>query len=487
MINERVRIHDKFSVEIKLGYNTRRKQKINDFVMNAWFFVPNSLDVNRFTYSKELFYNDLKSNIRFTPPTYLLRDLAGDTNTPIRFLTKCFTELAQKPTRKHAEVFEYQLKMFQAILRSSLYHEISHISKNVIEEDSQYLISSYIENISMVVQKFRALRRIINTPTVTPELLEHYLLADEFMSNTVEQYSFRLLDKLKKYYINDYRKNKLPILALIKSETDYRIARDYPVLSTDDSHKYRETVYRQGVLRKYIESQLFLSTRKKKDGQLAEQVIFSIAAGVAMIFATGIAFYIQQKYGNFTLPLFIALVISYMLKDRMKELARHYFGNIAKKYFYDHKFSIEVKKGQRIGWSKESFSFVREEKVPSKVLQRRNRSQIMKIENQGDAEKVIHFRKFLRLNRKAMQKTYKQYDIIGVNDIVRFNIAGFTQKMDNPEVPIYELKNSSYSKILGEKVYYLNMVINFRYKNESDYRRYRIVFNRKRIIKVEKL
>ena len=37
-----------------------------------------------------------------------------------------------------------------------------------------------------------------------------------------------------------------------------------------------------------------------------------------MIFATGIAFAFQQKYGNFTIPLFVALVISYMLKDRIK-------------------------------------------------------------------------------------------------------------------------------------------------------------------------
>ncbi len=377
--------------------------------------------------------------------------------------------------------------MFQSIFRNSLSNEISHINSNVIEEDSQFLISSFIDNSHKTTGKFRNLRRIINVASVTPDLLDYYLLADEFMSNSIEKYCYLLLDKLKKRNIEKYRMNKRSILDLIQSEIDYRSEKAYPILNSDGSNKYRETIYRQGVLRKYFESQLFLSTRKKRDGLIAEQLIFSIAAGLAMIFATAIAFYIQQKYGNFTLPLFIALVISYMLKDRIKELARYYFGSIARKYFFDHKFLIEIKKGEKIGWSKESFDFIREAKIPQKVLQRRNRSQIMKIENRGDAEKVIYFRKFLRLNRKAMEKVYKQYDIIGVNDIVRFNIASFVQKMDNPEIPVYVLKDDGYSKEKGEKVYYLNMIINFRSDNQSEYKRYRIVFNRKGIKKVEKL
>ena len=64
MIEELVKIHDKFSVEIKLGFNARRKQEVNDFSVNTWIFIPNSLDINRTTYLKTDFYRDLKSNIR---------------------------------------------------------------------------------------------------------------------------------------------------------------------------------------------------------------------------------------------------------------------------------------------------------------------------------------------------------------------------------------------------------------------------------------
>ncbi|MDD4086453.1 MAG: hypothetical protein PHP48_04350, partial [Bacteroidales bacterium] len=60
MIDDQVKIHNKFSVELKLGFTTRRKQKRNDFVVNTWIFIPNSLDINPYTYEKKDFYKDLK-------------------------------------------------------------------------------------------------------------------------------------------------------------------------------------------------------------------------------------------------------------------------------------------------------------------------------------------------------------------------------------------------------------------------------------------
>ena len=90
MIEEIVRIHDKFSIEIKLGFIARKKQKTSEFSVNTWFFLPNSIDINRTTYNKTDFYRDLKSNIRLVTPVYLLRDIAGEVNTPFLLLQNAF-------------------------------------------------------------------------------------------------------------------------------------------------------------------------------------------------------------------------------------------------------------------------------------------------------------------------------------------------------------------------------------------------------------
>ncbi len=49
MIDIKVRVHDRFSVEFKIGYLVQKNLKANDFMMNTWLFIPNSLDINSFT------------------------------------------------------------------------------------------------------------------------------------------------------------------------------------------------------------------------------------------------------------------------------------------------------------------------------------------------------------------------------------------------------------------------------------------------------
>lgn len=218
---------------------------------------------------------------------------------------------------------------------------------------------------------------------------------------------------------------------------------------------------------------------------MAEQVYYSIAAGISMIFATAIAFSFQQKYGNFTMPLFVALVISYMLKDRIKELARFYFVHrLAKKYF-DNKTVISIK-DIPVGWIKEGVDYITEDRVPDEVMAMRDRSDLLEANNRHTAEKIILYRKLVRINGQVLDEN-NQYDISGINDILSFNISGFILKMDNPEVPLaVPKKDKGYEIIRGERIYYLNFLIQLRYEDKIDYKRFRLVMSRNGIEGIEK-
>ena len=77
MIDLITKIHDKFTLEFKVGFNTaqeERPKKYSDYVMNTWIFVPNSLDINAAKYSKDDFYRDLKSGVRLITPSYGLHE-----------------------------------------------------------------------------------------------------------------------------------------------------------------------------------------------------------------------------------------------------------------------------------------------------------------------------------------------------------------------------------------------------------------------------
>jgi hypothetical protein len=485
MIEESVKIHDKFSLEIKLGFNARKKQKVSDFVLNTWLFVPNSLDINPLTYEKKDFYRDLKSNIRLITPVYLLRDIAGSKYSPFSNLEKSFEHLASNPSRSNTADYEYHIKMFLSILKSALRNDIGHIIRNDIIDDKLFLLNGYTENVEKITTRYRSLRRTINAPTISKELFNYYQFGDEFMSNIIEQHTFKLLSSFEKSKTKDFATLKKKLLHIIRAEIEYKKEKGFPVVEKKEVNRNRELIFRLGLLKKFAENELFLTANKKKDGVLVEQVYYSIAAGISMVFATAIAFSFQIKYGNFTMPFFVALVVSYMLKDRIKDLSRYYFAYRLGRSYFDHKTKISLKE-KEIGWSKEAMDFITNDKVPVEVLKIRDRSAILEANNRLFSERIILYRKLVRIYRSKLDNSI-QYNTSGVNDIIRFNISSFITKMDNPDFPLYLADDNDEVRVIkGERTYYMNLIMQMKNEEQLVYKRYRVVLNRDGIIDIEK-
>ncbi len=485
MIEELVKIHDKFSLELKVGFTARKKREVNDFSLDMWVFIPNSLDINRYTYSKMDFYRDVKSNVRLITPVYLLRDIANPEELPLKLLIKSFNEVASNPTRTNINDYESHIKMFQSIVKSSLRDDILHIKNCESEYERDFLVSSYIRNTYAVAEGYRNLIEIIHVPTIEKNIFEYYLFGDEFMSNLIELHTFKLLKILDEIHDDLYEKKKVDLLKLINYEIEYKKSKKFPIVEKNSQDKNRAAVSRFGALKKYIESQLFLHIKKREDGAFVKQIYYSVAAGISMIFATVVAFSFQMKYGNFTLPLFIALVVGYMLKDRIKELSRHYFSHKLDSKYFDNKTNISFN-GMPIGWYKESQSFVKESQTPREIMQLRNRSDILEAENRINDEKIILYRLRMQLSRKEINSS-NRYPVDGVNNILRFNISEFIRKMDNPHVPLYITDDETDYKIIdGEKIYYLNFILRYQYLDQLELKRYRIILNREGIKGLER-
>jgi hypothetical protein len=485
MIDENVKVHDQFSVELKVGFVARKKQKINDFAFNIWIFVPNSLDINRFTYTKNDFYKDFTSHIRLITPSYQPGNLADPSSHPFSSLEKSFHSLAKAPTKTNKENYENQLKMFLSILKSSLRDYVAHAISSESDHNRDTLIRSYTANVKKISVNYRALKRIINIPSIPGEMTDYFLFGDEFMSNIIELHTFRLMQLLQDNHPVLYGDMRSELMALIDYEISYKKDHGYLVVEENgNNHKNQALVFHLSMLKKYAESNLFLDIKKRKDGVWVEQILFSVAAGLSMIFATYIAFSVQQKFGNFTMPVFVALVVSYMLKDRIKELARYYFAHRLNKRYFDHKIKISTHNNE-IGWVKESMDFISEQNVPDEIVKKRDRSSILEANNRASSERIILYRILMRLNKESIDAN-SEYPVSGVNEIFRLNISNYIQKMDSADFPLYYPDHNEGFKIVpGEKIYYLNMILQAREAEQWDYKRYRIIFNRKGIQKIE--
>ena len=429
MIDIKTKIHDAFSIEFKVGFKPRENARDNNFNVGMWIFLPASLDINSATYSKADFWRDVKSNIRLVTPSYRLDEITSG-------------EPAANVRKASGRELEYQVKMFSAIVKSSL-------------RDSRDLGDDAFCG---------AVHGIFETFWSFPSC-EARDLCGEYLCNIISQSAFRRIDE---------GGNKAALCALVADIDGIRRERGFITVSADDPGHNKDYVYRQSVLKKYVERPFYLRAPKKRDGLVAEQAYYSVAAGLAMLFATVVAWAFQRRFGNLTWPLFIALIISYMMKDRIKELMRYYFAHRVGAKYYDNKADIIFKEG-KIGRLKEGMDFVPCSKVPEQIRNLRDARRKFDGDLRVPDEKVILYRKSVSVDRD-------------INDILRLHVGSFLHKADNPIKSVKVL--DSHGEILEipcTKDYHINIVLQYEQGEETEFKHFRISLTRDGIQTIEEI
>ncbi len=489
MIKEKIKIHGGDSFEIDLGYLYDNETKSSTYDIDAFLFTPRGLDINKFTYSKKKFFQDLKTNIRFTTPVYELNEILEGEKSVFIKLNESIDTYLKNPNKKNATQYRYHVKMFVIIFRSSLEKHISRIVSKKTASEKQLLLDELFTVISPIISSYRDLHKKINVDVVGQREKNSFLFGNEFLSYTIEKQFLILIKKLSKKKDGNFQIELELAQDFLKKELNYQKKNMILRLKSKDHKSNEDVVYRRGIIRKFAEDRLFLNTRTEKEGVMIEQIIFSLAAGFAMVFATSVAFFTQQYYGNFTMPFFIALVVSYMAKDRIKELVRKNINNkIQARYFFDHKTEI-ISGEQGVGICRESFNFIDESNIPEEVKKIRKKDHLTEIDNDWKGESIMRYQKRVKIYNRRFKKVFKEYEISGIKDIIRFNTYRFTTKMSLPYLPfqIWDDESKTVKKIKGEKVYHINVILVFKYKKERHIKRYRIFLNKKGIKRIEKV
>ena len=202
-----------------------------------------------------------------------------------------------------------------------------------------------------------------------------------------------------------------------------------------------------------------------------------------MVLATGIAFYSQQHYGNFTTSFFLALVVGYMLKDRLKGLLGRYFISKSNILFYDYKINVTDSFKKKIGLIKERFIFIAFDKLEASIRNYRLQDRIIQTKVLG--EQIIRYKKKVILYSKKIDGDSPDADIAGITDITRFNFHRFIQYMDDPEKNYILIKKGEIYTKIADKVYPINIVQKYYTEDGIEYKRYRVIMNRNGIKRIE--
>jgi hypothetical protein len=496
-VHQRVRAHDQYQVEFKLDYQLSPAKRTR-YQITTYLFVPPSLAIRSDTYSKSEFYRDIQNYVRLQTPLIPLNRLRSDPDSPLVALTTRLTGKGAGCLAKAEEEIVANLKFLRAILKSSLRLELRRIrrvygvrlSDPVEPGRVRALVLQTQQEAEAIIAHFRQLGQSLSALPPNHTVLLAYQLADESLSLVYEEFLLSLFRLVSQPRGKASTELERCVEKAVRGEVAYRQRTGYGALiqPEGDNETY---LHRTSMLKKYVSSVLYLSATVEREGTALEQVLLALAAGLSMIFATVVAFYFQLRYGHFTFPVFVALVVGYMFKDRIKESARSFFAHSLRHFIFDRRIIVRTRDGkQKLGYLREKLTYPHVRQVPPHVLALRNHNLNPELVSQNQDETVLCYTKEVVLRADAFRRMdMGGPEITGITDIMRYDVRPYLRKMDDPFERKFHLQQGKLCVARCQRVYYLNIISLYTSEGSQGFQRIertRVALTRKGIKRIER-
>lgn len=495
-IRQRVLAHDRFQVELKHFYRLQADRK-SHYRITTYIFLPQSLGVNSSVYSQQEFYRRAQNYVRLRTPEFALQELCRESRSPLIQLQQRLAEPGWANDPLQQERIITSLKFLRVILNSRLSRRLRRMNPATARrgvDPGEHVHSEarrFIDDVSLVVEYFRGISGQLNKADPGQVVSQDYRLTDESISLLLEE-SYLTVHSLVSQYVAAEEKLRLhaALSDLIQRENEYRASQGYRMELRPDSDN-EEYLFRASALKKFTSEVLYLAASVQTEGRTLEQVLFAAAAGISMIFATVIAFYFQARFGTFTLPVFTALVVGYMFKDRIKEVGRLLSVRLLRNVLYDRRITLQTfDRRHELGFLREKVGFVGLDELPERVRTLRRAGRATGLEANGQLETVIDYTKSVTLFSQRFDRIYPGGPpLTGVSDILRLDIRPFLHKMADPVQQKPLLRKGRVEMVRCKKVYHVHLVSVIRDGNGSPprYTSSLLTLNRKGIVRVKSL
>lgn len=480
----RVAVHDRYQLELKLGYPLN-PDKATRYRIDTYFFAPHSLGISPTTYSLAEFYRDIQHYMRMKTPRLLLAEVATAPMSPLCRSEELLAHSAHPLDAQAETTLNDNLRMLRAIIKNASEEHIAPLAA-VRSGPSANLamrfdatVESLLSHLAAIMARYRALEPLLLAAGASTALRNAHQLTDESISVLVEDTLLRVHQLAERWLApaqcHAWRER---LVSRVRIEIEHRRAMGYP--SVHDGIADDDYLLRLSALKKFTSSVLWLTTSTRREGTTLEQVLFATAAGVSMIFATLIAFFAQAYYGQFTAPVFLALVIAYMFKDRIKDIGRLVSARLLQRRLYDYRTVVQTSDGRRtLGQVREKVVHVEPTLLPATVVAAR-RAGAAELEVTGDPESVIQYTKLVEMRRDAAAElSMGGLPIVAIDDIMRFDVHPFLRKMDDPIQQRLALVGGTVRRVDFHRTYHVNLVSVFQDEDGgANYERTRLVLDR---------
>lgn len=473
------RVHDRTHLEFSVDYPITDARN-EEYVWEAYFYIPRSLKVNRSTYSKKQMYRDLQSYVRLSLPPLTFAQIRAAADAHISPL---FGYDSQKAIR--------EMRLFASQLRRSVTASLRLLRRALREHDATTLEEGSLHLVSDTAETLDTLREVFAKATREEEQLSAAWV-DEDCSRLVEGALADWSIRLRKAGYESLAKQ---VASGAVREAQYRIDQGLGGIgkANADKRDIEHLEFRRHLLRRFSASVLWLRREISEAGKWTLQALYAIAASVAMAFAVGATFYHGTPNDQaFEEPWFWVLVVmlAYAGKDRIKASLQTVFSKWVAKWLPDRRWRLETRGDQsRIGTVKERSAFVSQSEVPDDVYEARTSTHQHRLELQARPEHVLWHQKEYRLRNVELREFDTRFS--AVTEIFRLDLSQWLTHTDDPKQPTVfaDAEDQRIYSAMAPRVYNIAVVYRLRRKSEANtpWRRVRVVISRKGIKRVEKV
>lgn len=498
-VSSRVSIHNREEFEIKIEYNLQEIEKKVSFKVECYLFIPSSLNINSETYSKELFYRDIKNYLRFKTPRILLQELlsAEFVQSPLYQLEKMKDEFQKSFSIEKVQAAVNELKMLGCVVRTALrdYHRemMAFLKRTKIPDISEDL-DRFLDNVFEVQKRLREVRADYRARFPNQkQLLRYFQLTEDFLSNLIESESSKLILELKEN-IGAETVSDETVKKLKQSLVEERKLRSKGEFRMDALHNPKEKsqyLYYMSQYKKILASVLYLKIKKEKTKNQPSHLLGSIAAFLASVFSFATMVWISTKYAVNTAIFIFFASISYVFKDRIKEIVKLVVHPKMLSRFpdYDTMVFIDSTPPAMVGNVREKMQFVERPNVSPSVLSIREETRKYDLLYEEMNEAILLYQREISFDIDSIMKLNPRS--MGVVDLMRYSIARYRPRMNEPDEDIYfySEEKDELCSTTGSRCYFLNLILKYtsyhQNKERYHYERYRIIVKKSEIEQIE--
>lgn len=484
-----IKQRDKSSLEIKSRYLVDRSSGArNSYRLRLYFFFPRPFAITSASYDPASFFDQLKPYLRFNTPSFTVEELLDPESetSPLARVLRLLESVGSDGFDEDRLIHETKLlgAVYKSILRDFLLEAREELSG---PEAGGYLerhLSKTVKELHQIAKRFHKFLDDTGDQPLSEELKQHNRMIDEHLSLLLEKYLASLLRFVDREKQEDgYNR----IVKTLLKEEEYREERGYPSRPsrTETQEELEEYVYREKMLKKYASEVLFFDVHRRNAAKQTEHLLYALAAGIAMVIATAIAFIGQTRFGSLTTSLFILLVIGYMLKDRVKDFFRDVLKKKVARRLSDRSTRInDPKENRRIAKVRERTSYVSESKLPERIRELRDRGYFERALYAFEEEQILLYSKRADLDAKRLAALHNRIE--GLADITMIDLSPFFRHLSSQFGLIPTVRDKRHVELHRVKrVYHLNMVVSYESPRETVARRFRLIVDARGIRRIE--